>query len=106
MKALEEAFDKYNLGQKSKEEKEEKKKKEEGIERVVYTGKRKRITFRVLPVTERVIREIEMLTDWNKYEVINYLIMKGYESMKEEEKRAFELIKKERERLKKWASEQ
>jgi len=84
----------------------EKKKKEEGIERVVYTGKRKRITFRVLPIVERVVREVEMLTDWNKYEVINYLIMRGYESMKEEEKRAFELIKKERERLKKWASEQ
>lgn len=100
---LEEEF-KRRFGDRIKEEKE-KKKKEEGVERIVYTEKRKRITFRVMPVVERVIKEIRMLTDWNKYEVINYLLMRGYESMKEEEKRAFELIKNEREKLKRWASE-
>ena len=106
MSGLEEEF-KRRFGDRIKKEKEdEKKEKIESVEKIVYTGKRKRITFRVLPVTERVIREVEMLTDWNKYEVINYLIMKGYESMKEEEKRAFELIKNEREKLRKWASEQ
>lgn len=72
----------------------------ESVEKVVYSGKIERINFRVLPRAKEIIKEMERITDWNKYEVINYLIIKGYESIKETEKRAFEIVKKERETLK------
>lgn len=95
-----EVWEEYEKKKKEIEELKKLKKDKEAIEKVVYPGKIERITFRVLPRVKRIIRELEEITDWNKYEVINYLILKGYETIKDREKTAFEIVKKERELLK------
>lgn len=104
MKALEDAFDKYGLGKKNKEEKKEIKEKEsmESVEKIPYREKAKKVLISILPKTQKIIRGMKEITDWTKSEIVNYLVIKGYECLGEEEKKAFETIKKMREELKKW----